>query len=467
MTVASFATIDALLALDDADPGHDPGGGRGTVVELPRRERVQLEQSGAGVDQPVDPLTGGQLPARAVALDGLLAASTRDDGSPVAQLRDQRLHPLGAPREGLAALELRGEECHEISLTNGLAGADNGPVRRDVSFVPLLVAGGAVAILPPALIHFVSRDPVMFSSGAHFWSVVLSSVLATAAGVALSYGGWRRGDGRAVLVGTAFTVMASLLLVHGFASPGFIVEMNGVVSLTGAATLPVGALILALSALPATRSPRAVTPLLWLQAALMVGVVGLGLAALWLPELVPSVPEPASPAALAMLVLGLALLRPAGAACSAHGPPDAPARRPRRLHRARLAGRGARARADADLSRSRLVARARARGRGCPPRRRAGRVRPLPLLALAAARRRSPRRRARLRRGDVPRLAGRRPRSSPRGEGRVHGGPHAPGRAPRRRRGGGARAAAGPPARSSPPAACCTTSASSRCPTRC
>ena len=161
------------------------------------------------------------------------------------------------------------------------------------------------AILPPALIHFVSRDQVMFTSGAHFWSVVLSSLLATVAGVALSYGGWRRGDGRAVLVGTAFTVMASLLLVHGFASPGFIVEMNGVVSLTGAATLPVGAVILALSALPATRSPRAVTPLLWLQAALMVGVVGLGLAALWLPELVPSVPEPASLPAIAMLVLGL------------------------------------------------------------------------------------------------------------------------------------------------------------------
>jgi putative nucleotidyltransferase with HDIG domain len=172
--------------------------------------------------------------------------------------------------------------------------------------MPLLLAGGAVAIVPPALIHFVSREQVMFSSEAHFWSVVLSSMLATAAGVALSYGGWRRGDARAVLVGTAFTVMASLLLVHGFASPGFIVEMNGVVALTGAATLPVGGVILALSALPSTRSPRAVTPLLWLQAALMVGVVALGLAALWLPEFVPSVPEPASLPAIAVLVVGLA-----------------------------------------------------------------------------------------------------------------------------------------------------------------
>ncbi len=178
-------------------------------------------------------------------------------------------------------------------------------MRRD-TFRPFLLAGGATAIVPPALIHFVSPQQVMLSSGTHFWTVVLSSVLATLAGVALSYGGWRRGDARAVLVGTAFTVMASLLLVHGFASPGFIVEMNGVVALTGAATLPVGGVILALSALPSTRSPRAVAPLLWLQAALMVGVVALGLLALWVPGLVPSVPEPASLPAIATLVLGLA-----------------------------------------------------------------------------------------------------------------------------------------------------------------
>ena len=163
-----------------------------------------------------------------------------------------------------------------------------------------------MAILPPALIHFVSRDQVQFSSETHFWAVVLSSLLATAAGVVLSVGGWRRADARAVLVGTAFTVMASLLLVHGLASPGFIVEMNGVVSLTGAATLPVGGVILALSALPSTRSPRAVHGLVWLQGALMVGVVALGLIALWVPSLVPSVPEPASLPALVTLAVGLA-----------------------------------------------------------------------------------------------------------------------------------------------------------------
>jgi putative nucleotidyltransferase with HDIG domain len=178
-------------------------------------------------------------------------------------------------------------------------------VRRD-TFKPLLIAGGIAAILPPALIHFISRDQVLLSSKTHFWSVVSAALVATAAGVALSYGGWRRNDARAVLVGTAFTVMASLLVVHGLASPGFIVEMNGVVSLTGAATLPVGGIILAISAWPAANRPRAVAPLLWLQAALMVGVVALGMAAMWLPSLVPAVPEPASPAAIATLFVGLA-----------------------------------------------------------------------------------------------------------------------------------------------------------------
>ena len=236
---------------------------------------------------------------------GFLASPARHERCPLAQLGDERFHSLGSPREGLVALQPGREQCHELSLTNAPAGADNGDVRRD-SFKPLLIVAGVAAILPPALIHFVSPQQVMLSSKTHFWSVTLSALVATAAGVALSYGGWRRGDARAVLVGTAFTVMASLLVVHGLASPGFIVEMNGVVSLTGAATLPVGGVILAISAWSGANRPRAVRPLLWLQVALMFGVVALGVAAMWLPSLVPSVPEPASPTAIAILVLGLA-----------------------------------------------------------------------------------------------------------------------------------------------------------------
>ena len=49
------------------------------------------------VDQPVDPLARGELAAGPVALDRLLAAALRDLRRPLAQLRDELLHPL-APR---------------------------------------------------------------------------------------------------------------------------------------------------------------------------------------------------------------------------------------------------------------------------------------------------------------------------------------------------------------------------------
>ena len=281
----------ALLALDHADAGDDPGARARRRRTDPRRRARSARGTPCPGREPVDPLAGGQLPARAVALDRFLAAAARDLRRALAQLGDERLHPLGAAREGLVALDLRGEESHAGEPNEPSAGAR---VRAARQLYESSSSAGAVAIVPPALIHFVSPEHVLLSSKTHFWAVVASALVATAAGVALSYGGWRRGDARAVLVGTAFTVMASLLVVHGLASPGFIVEMNGVVSLTGAATLPVGAVILALSACraptgraPSRRSSR-------LQAALMAGVVALGLAAMWLPGLVPSVPKPAS-----------------------------------------------------------------------------------------------------------------------------------------------------------------------------
>jgi HD-GYP domain-containing protein (c-di-GMP phosphodiesterase class II) len=108
-----------------------------------------------------------------------------------------------------------------------------------------------------------------------------------------------------VLVGTAFAVMASLLALHGFATPGIWVGMNGVVALTGGATLPVGAVILALSVVPLPRPLRGVRPLLALQAFLLVTVLSLGVTALVWPSLVPSVPAPNSAAAIGLLAVGL------------------------------------------------------------------------------------------------------------------------------------------------------------------
>jgi putative nucleotidyltransferase with HDIG domain len=108
-----------------------------------------------------------------------------------------------------------------------------------------------------------------------------------------------------VIVGTAFSTMAGMLAVHGLTTPGMLVESNGVVAFSGAATLPVGGVVLALAAIPELRRPTAVRPLLWVQAVLLVAVVALGTAGIAFPALVPSVPEPDSPEAIVVLVLAL------------------------------------------------------------------------------------------------------------------------------------------------------------------
>jgi len=172
--------------------------------------------------------------------------------------------------------------------------------------VPTLALGAFVAIVPVALLHFVGREKVYIGGWIHFGGVALGAGLATASAVALTVAGARQRDGHAVLVGCAFSVMAALLCLHGLATPGVLVGMNGVVAFTGGATLPVGGAILALGAISALRRPSAVRPLLWLLAAGVVLIVALGIAAIAEPGLVPSVPEPGSPLAWAVLVAGMA-----------------------------------------------------------------------------------------------------------------------------------------------------------------
>ena len=175
---------------------------------------------------------------------------------------------------------------------------------RDRS-VPLLALAAAIACFPIALLHFVGRDAVSIDGWIHFGGVAIGAGLATAAAVALTVVGARVHDGHAVLVGSAFSVMAALLCLHGLSSPGIIVGSNGVVAFTGGATLPVGGMILALGVIPALRRPEAVRPLLGLLAVGVVGIFGLGIAAMVEPRLVPSVPESGSTAAWILLLLGM------------------------------------------------------------------------------------------------------------------------------------------------------------------
>jgi putative nucleotidyltransferase with HDIG domain len=172
--------------------------------------------------------------------------------------------------------------------------------------IPFLGAAAFASVVPVALLHFLGGESVAIDGWIHFVGVALGAGLATASAVALTVAGARLQDGYAVLVGSAFSIMAALLCLHGLATPGIIVEMNGVVAFTGGATLPVGGAILALGTIPALRRPSAVKPLLWLLGISVVFILVLGLAAIAEPSIVPPVPEARSPVAWLVLVLGMA-----------------------------------------------------------------------------------------------------------------------------------------------------------------
>jgi hypothetical protein len=84
----------ALLSLDRADAGDDPRARRLAVIDVPRRERVQLEKGRVGIEEAVDALPRRQLPPRPVALHGALATALRHLPRPRAELCYERSHPL-------------------------------------------------------------------------------------------------------------------------------------------------------------------------------------------------------------------------------------------------------------------------------------------------------------------------------------------------------------------------------------
>jgi hypothetical protein len=172
--------------------------------------------------------------------------------------------------------------------------------------VPFAILVAASASLPLTILHFFGRNEVSVDSWVHFWVLAFASLATATAALALSIVGARRGDGRTVLLGTGFAVMAGILTVHGLSTPGMLTGRNGVVAFSGAAVLPVGGAVLALSALPALRRPTSVRPLLLLQGVLILAVIALGAVGIIFPESVPSVPETASTPAIVLLVVGLA-----------------------------------------------------------------------------------------------------------------------------------------------------------------
>ena len=171
--------------------------------------------------------------------------------------------------------------------------------------LPVLTLGFLVSLLPAVVLVLIGHVEVNLTGEVHFYSVGVSALAAAVAAFGLTVVGARRSDTRTVLVGTAFAVMASLLALHGFSTPGVWFGNNGVVAITGGATLPAGAVILTLAILPLPRLLQSIRSLLILQAVLLAVVIGLGSSALAWPSLLPAVPAPNSPAAMGLLVVGL------------------------------------------------------------------------------------------------------------------------------------------------------------------
>ncbi len=173
-----------------------------------------------------------------------------------------------------------------------------------ISTIRLLVG---VALLPVLGLWLFGGVMVMPPLWVHFYGVGVSALVAAAAAFVLMTIGARRGDARTVVIAGGFTIMAAILAVHGLVTPGVLVGNNGVVALSGAATLPVGAAVLALSTLAVVNERRSIPFLLGLVAAIVAIILTVSLVGVLVPRLVPNVPEARSSAAWTLLAVGLLL----------------------------------------------------------------------------------------------------------------------------------------------------------------
>src|ERR1700742_3678100 len=143
----------------------------------------------------------------------------------------------------------------------------------------------------------------------HLITVSTAGALAGAAAIAMSVIAVRLNDGRAVLLGFAFSVMAVLLVFHALATPDVLIAgEHGLVQAAGALNIPLGGLILAATALPALRRPRGAATALNVQFITLGAIVGVGTAGLLYPRLIPIVPEYESFAAECVFALGATML---------------------------------------------------------------------------------------------------------------------------------------------------------------
>ncbi len=164
----------------------------------------------------------------------------------------------------------------------------------------LLLAGGPVIML----LALTAPRMVMVASPVHAIVVGLTGAIAAIAATSFSVTAARRNDGRTVWLGTAFSVMALMLMIHALATPGALIGENGTVQLAGALNMPLGGLLLAGSGLPLWRRPQDARGLLRIQLLLASVLTALGVLALALGSQIRAMPAPAGSTARVLFVAG-------------------------------------------------------------------------------------------------------------------------------------------------------------------
>ena len=199
-------------------------------------------------------------------------------------------------RIGAAALKIAGLRPDRWSMRQ---------IRSRLPVAGLLAGAG---LLPGLLLVAGGDHMVMFSPWLHMIVVGIAGAFAGGAAIALSVIAARLNDGRAVWLGMAFSVIATLLVIHAIATPGAFLSANGVVQVAGVLNLPIGGTILAASGLPVLRRPRRLRRLLTIQFLVVGALAVAGAIALVFARQIPVVPNPSTTEANLIFVAGGAAL---------------------------------------------------------------------------------------------------------------------------------------------------------------
>jgi HD-GYP domain-containing protein (c-di-GMP phosphodiesterase class II) len=169
--------------------------------------------------------------------------------------------------------------------------------------LPIVLLVCALATAPASLLFGAGTRYLMVPGDAHLFVVGVASLMAALAAAAMSIRAARLSDGRAVLLGFAFSVMAVFLLVHALTTPGVLVGPNGVVQAAGALNLPIGGLILSGAGLPMLRGREHIRLLIRAQFVTVACLAVAGALAIVFAAHIPVVPNPSSLAAEIIFVV--------------------------------------------------------------------------------------------------------------------------------------------------------------------